>query len=412
MTKMPWRVFLFFYFTGSAASTISYILLGYFFGRKWQRFEALLGSLAIYLILAAIALMVVGVMFRRLLICPRPFVGNPRGTTMPAIRRILVAVRALDAKSLPAVLKAAQIARACAAQIELYHGLDRPVYADLDGLEERSLLELERELKQRAVRRLEDIADRLRQHSIKVSVCADWDFPAHEAIVRRALSIEADLIVAAGHATRHRWPSLMRLTDWELVRLSPLPLLLAKNPRPYRHPVVLAAVDPTHAFAKPLQLDQQILQMGRAVSLALRGSLHAVHAYARVPSGSVPEAGFTPALIKRIEKDAERAASRGFDRVLRSSRITRAHRYLIARDPVNGIAEAARRSRSAIVVMGAVSRSGFKRLLIGNTAERILDELRCDVLVLKPRKFRNRVPSAARGPRLMGSMSTDSVGFY
>ena len=101
---------------------------------------------------------------------------------MPAIRRILVAVRALDAKSLPAVLKAAQIARTCAAQIELYHGLDRPVYADLNGLEERSLLELERELKQRAVRRLEDIADRLRQHSIKVSVCADWDFPAYESL--------------------------------------------------------------------------------------------------------------------------------------------------------------------------------------------------------------------------------------
>jgi hypothetical protein len=60
--------FYFFNFTGSAASTISYILLGYFFGRKWQRFEALLGPLAIYLILAAIALMVVGVMFRRLLI--------------------------------------------------------------------------------------------------------------------------------------------------------------------------------------------------------------------------------------------------------------------------------------------------------------------------------------------------------
>jgi membrane-associated protein len=67
MAKMPWRVFLFFNFTGSAASTISYILLGYFFGKKWQRFEALLGPLAIYLILAAIALMVVAVIFRRLL---------------------------------------------------------------------------------------------------------------------------------------------------------------------------------------------------------------------------------------------------------------------------------------------------------------------------------------------------------
>lgn len=331
---------------------------------------------------------------------------------MPAIRRILVAVRALDAKSLPAVLKAAQIARACGAQVELYHGLDTPVYADLDGAGDITLPDLQRDLQQRAVHRLEEIADRLRQHSLKVSVCAEWDFPAYEAIVRRALRIKADLIVASAHAGRHRLPSLMRLTDWELVRLSPVPVLLVKNPHPYRHPAVLAAVDPTHAFAKPLHLDKHILAMGRALSQGLRGSLHAVHAYARMSIGNLPETGITPALIKKIEQDAERAARVGFDRALRSTRIIRSHRYLIARDPIDGIAEAARRSRSAIVVMGAISRSGLKRLLIGNTAERILDDLRCDVLVVKPPKFRNRVPRAARGARLVASLPTGSLGYY
>jgi len=34
--------------------------------------------------------------------------------------------------------------------------------------------------------------------------------------------------------------------------------------------------------------------------------------------------------------------------------------------------------------MGAVSRSRFDRILIGNTAEKVLDRLECDVLVLKP----------------------------
>lgn len=331
---------------------------------------------------------------------------------MPAIRHILVAVGALDAKSLPVVQKAAQIARACGARLELYHGLDAPVYADLGGLGDSGLAGLERDLQRGAIKRLQAMADRLRPYGIKTSVAAEWDFPAYEAIVRRALRTKADLIVVHARARHHRLPSLLRLTDWELLRLSPIPVLLVKSTRPYRRSAVLAAVDPSHAFAKPLQLDQQILRLGRILSAALRGSLHAVHAYPRVPVSNMPEAAITAASLKRMEQVTERAAKLDFDRVLRSSRIPATRRYLLARDPAGAITQAVRRSRCAILVMGAVSRSGLKRLLIGNTAEKILDEVPCDVLVVKPRKFRNRVPRASRGARVLGSVPSDSLGFY
>jgi universal stress protein E len=158
-------------------------------------------------------------------------------------------------------------------------------------------------------------------------------------------------------------------------------------------------------------LDKQILRLGRALSQKLRGSLHAVHAYARLPGGCLPAGAITPALIEQVQLNAQRAASIMFDRALKSSPIPRAHRYLIARDPVNAIAEAARNSRCAITVLGGISRSGLKSLLVGNTAERILDDLRCDVLVVKPVHFRNPVPRAVRGARLLASSLTDSRGY-
>jgi universal stress protein E len=331
---------------------------------------------------------------------------------MTSIRRILVAIKALDAKSLPAVLKAAQLARGCGARLELYHGLDQPVYSDVQGIGSKGLVALEQQLQQRALHRLEAIADRLRQHSITVTVAAEWDFPAYEAIVRRAVRTRADLIVAAAHVGRHTLPSLLRLTDWELVRLSPIPVLLIKDRHAYRHPAVLAAVDPSHAFAKPLQLDRRILKLAQRVSVGLRGTLHAVHAYARIPGVSMPALGLTPQSLQRIELQSQRAARASLDKVLDGTRIARSRRYLVARDPINGIVEAARGCGSAVVVMGAVSRTGLKRLLIGNTAERILDDLRCDVLVVKPPKFRNRVPRAARGTQLLTTMPTGALGYY
>jgi universal stress protein E len=329
---------------------------------------------------------------------------------MPAIHRILVAVRELNGKPLPAVLKAAQLARACGARLELFHGLTSPVYADPMLTPAQAMVSLEQELRQNALRRLEAIADRLRVHSLKVAVSADWDYPAHEAIIRRAQTINADLIVASLHAARHRLPGLLRLTDWELVRLSPVPVLLVKNPHPYRHPAVLAAIDPTHAHEKPLQLDKEILRIGKRLTTALRGRLHAVHAYASFALAVPPEM-LVPATLDDMQKDARRRAQLGFNRALRTARIPRSRQYLLARLPVDAIVEAARKSRSAIVVMGAISRSGYKRLLIGNTAERILDDLDCDILVIKPPKFICRVPSAARGPRLRVYGSTGAFGY-
>ncbi len=40
--------------------------------------------------------------------------------------------------------------------------------------------------------------------------------------------------------------------------------------------------------------------------------------------------------------------------------------------------------QASVVVMGAVSRSRLDRMLIGNTAEKVLDKLECDVLIVKP----------------------------
>jgi membrane protein DedA with SNARE-associated domain len=64
MSQMPWRIFLFYNLTGSAAYATTYTLIGYFFGKKGKLLEAWLGPTALYLIFAGIALIALGVIFR------------------------------------------------------------------------------------------------------------------------------------------------------------------------------------------------------------------------------------------------------------------------------------------------------------------------------------------------------------
>ena len=94
-------------------------------------------------------------------------------------------------------------------------------------------------------------------------------------------------------------------------------------------------------------------------------------------------------------------ARTAFEHALRTTGIPRARRHFVERMPVDAIQSVAKRTHCAIVVTGAVSRSGLKRVFIGNTAEQLLDQLSCDLLVVKPLRFANRVPRARRGVRLI-----------
>jgi membrane protein DedA with SNARE-associated domain len=64
VAKMRWRIFLFYNLANSIVCGTSYILIGYFFGKRWKQLEAWLGPVALYLILAGMALFVLGVVFR------------------------------------------------------------------------------------------------------------------------------------------------------------------------------------------------------------------------------------------------------------------------------------------------------------------------------------------------------------
>jgi universal stress protein E len=292
-------------------------------------------------------------------------------------RVILVPVRKLNVRRSVIVERAAQIAAGSGARLELFHDLSKPVYIDTVYGSGKSLDALTRAMRATALQALERLAEPLRARGLKVTTAAVWDFPPYEAVVRRALAIGADLIVAPkrGH---HQMKALLGYTDWELLRASPVPLLLIKTARLRARAPVLAAIDPLHARARPAPLEQQILRNAGALAAALGAPVHAVQV----------EAPWAP-----LGKNGRK----GLVRHARIAGIQPRRVHLLEGDPDLLLPAAVRRLRASAVVMGAMSRRGLKRLFLGNTAERLLDDLRCDVLVVKPPRFAGRMPRARRG---------------
>jgi universal stress protein E len=305
---------------------------------------------------------------------------------MAIFSRILFAVKDTDPRRPQTLAKAIALAKACDASLELFHAVSTLLYLP-DAGTEASIAGLKRDTLDLHAARLEKMAARARRHGVPVTTTVCWDHPPHEAIVRRAHEMRADLIVADVHAGGGL--PRMRFTDWELLRTSARPVLLLRDPRPYRHPAILAAVDPMHAHAKPAALDENILVAGRALSATLRGKLHLVHANHPPYLGIATESPFTVASLLE-------AGQMEFARFLAHADVPPRHGHLVDGDPVKVIPRVADEIPARIVVMGAVSRSGLGRVFIGNTAERVLDRLACDVLVVKPEDFSERVSAAHR----------------
>jgi universal stress protein E len=321
---------------------------------------------------------------------------------MNPIRRILVAVKNPDARRQPGVDKAVRIAKQLDASVELFHAISTPVFLELEPLTGHSVAQIKRESLDLRRSRLEKIAKRARKRGVHASAHVVWDFPPHEAIVRRADQVRADLIIAECHEGKRLTPWLMHLTDWELLRLSARPVLLLKNNRPWREPVILAAVDPAHAHAKPARLDASIVDHGKLLSKALRGSFELVHANFPGSFGLLMADPAMDGASLAAAYDQQKTASKSaFEAFAANARIPRSRCHLVDSDPVFAVPHVARTLGADLVIMGAVSRSGLKRVFIGNTAERVLDALPCDVLVVKLAHFPSRVEHRSRGMRVV-----------
>ncbi len=315
------------------------------------------------------------------------------------IRQILVAIGDLRRVPRSELRKAAMLARAARAKVELFHAIDEPA-------PERSFPEtatfgqletLRRAIEQKSTHRLERFARDPALRGVTVRCTAAWDYPPYEAVIRRAVATRSDLVIAAARGHRFGARMVLRNTDWELIRHCPVPLLLVKSARAWRRPVVLTAVDPFHRHERPANLDARLLAAGAELARLLHGSLQAFHAY--MPLVSVEPMGMAAPLVM-LPPEMEQAHSEQVARVVgqlaAKAGIARKNCHIRMGEVAGELSGVARRSGTAIVVMGAVSRSALARLFIGNTAERALDRLTCDVLVVKPRAFRSGVERAER----------------
>ena len=255
--------------------------------------------------------------------------------------------------------------------------------------------EVEHEMVEFHRARLAEIAAPIKSEGIKTSELVLQGLPFME-VIRKVLRDGHDLVMKGAAGEIEGNPLLFGSTDLHLLRKCPCPVWVMKKSRRKRYARILAAVDPDPANEQRSALNALILDLATSLSKLDGSELDVVNAWRLDKEETLRNSGFSR--VSNTEVDLlvtnERAHSeRRLKELLEEYPDEDAKRSVhllkgAAREVIPKLAE---KKRVDLIVMGTVGRTGIRGLLIGNTAEAILNQVECSVLAVKPPAFETPV---------------------
>ncbi len=199
-----------------------------------------------------------------------------------------------------------------------------------------------------------------------------------DAILAERQASDCDLVIKQHYPDNPLTKSLLTPEDWKLLRHCPVPVLLVKTKRPWTGGLVLAAMDVDNPEDVHRELQANIIVHAVDLAELIQGSVHAACAY--------PQTFFSSADSSSPKLDGNAAHCLEACSWFQNEYELHDHQLHILEGPAKAvIAQIAHELEAVVTVIGTVARSGLSGMLIGNTAEALLDRVESDVLVLKPR---------------------------
>jgi universal stress protein E len=303
---------------------------------------------------------------------------------MTEVGSICMVIVDKDLALTPAMVRAAALARKSGDRLLLaLFEFDRTlVHAVARGFDLETYLRGRRE-------KLEALAGPLRRDGLAVDTQLFWDHPIMARMLLAVLAMQPAMVIKDVRRESALKRVLFTPADLDLLRQCSAPLMLVHGGTHGLPRRILAAVDPLDEQGRPHELTARVLNAANCLAMQCDASLEVVHAFEYMPPFADPQFGWLPDLgqieqFRALHLDALQNLGKEFG--IPSERL-----HLLDGIPAWAIAGFATENRIDVVVMGSIQRNFLQRLSIGSVAEDLLQRLDCDVLVLKPEGFAERL---------------------
>lgn len=224
---------------------------------------------------------------------------------------------------------------------------------------------------------------------VHIDIKVVWHDRPYEAIIQEVLNNQHDLVIKMAHQQDWLQAVVFTPTDWHLLRKCPCPVWMVKDQAWQEGSKAVVAVNLASEDHDPLntKLVKETLELAERVN---HTEVHLVGA--AYPATPINIAIELPDFDPSVYNDAIRGQHLVAMKALRQSfNIDEKFTHVEKGLPKEVIPDLAEHLNAGVVVVGTIGRTGLSAAFLGNTAEQVIDHLRCDLLAIKPDDFTSPV---------------------
>ena len=221
-------------------------------------------------------------------------------------------------------------------------------------------------------------------------------------IIKEAIRGTHDLVIKAASGNKTFKDHLFGNIAVKLLRKCPCPVLIIKPSEGVSFQKILAPVDPENVGEETTRtgehenfIHKQVMDISIAMAKMENSHLHILHCWF-LPGETLLASGRTriaPDKLDHMKMLAEKIHKQRISSLVAEYDLSDIRHSVVVRkgDPGEMIVNYADKNGIDLIVMGTIGRSGLSGLLIGNTAEKLIDQVNCSVLAIKPTNFQSPI---------------------
>lgn len=238
-------------------------------------------------------------------------------------------------------------------------------------------------------RSLQQFIAAIQRVGIQVSSKTIFGIPFIE-IIREVKRSHHDLVMITAEGKGGLKETLFGSTTMHLMRKCPCPVWVIKPGQPRQFRRILVAVDLAQDDKDRTALATKIIELATSLARLGQSELLIVHAWSLYGESILKGRGEFPIEeVERLLKETKETHRQWFIELLQQHHLEdlKYEVYLLKGEAGEVISNLAQAKAIDLIVMGTVSRAGIAGLLIGNTAEKVLQQVDCSMLTVKPEGF-------------------------